>query len=422
RGGTAANIGDYIDVGGQTFVPSGNGWVFNTARAAVPVRIAVWTSNQDVRPPKDGNWKNYTAVGTSTGRPSVLDGSPIPDCVSGQEGMRNQNIYSSRISEGLAVFSPQNSKRLNQTFQRVFVVVVQNFTTLTKAFRLTIARQPSGGVASFLQAQGVPPTTTLEVKVGGRAGIARPVFAVSSNPTDSITVNVDEITSVPGGSVVAGGLSSFVVLNGDPSAPGLINPDGAPADIGSNEVYNPDLANPDLANPDLANPDLANPDLANPDLANVGVLNPDLANPDLATPDLANFSVSDATYSLTNAGNTTAAYKVRLVGTSPADVKLQLILSKRYLTPVAYQCNLAQEAQNSIDANIPRPPVTDPANPDLANPDLANPDLANATLSLAPGETARLTIRGNVDLPRMRQVIAGLTPVATAHAPNTGTT
>src|SRR6185295_3018458 len=94
RGGTAANIGDYIDVGGQTFVPSGNGWVFNTARAAAPVRIAVWTSNQDVRPPKDGNWKNYTAVGTSTGRPSVLDGSPIPDCVSGQEGMRNQNIYS----------------------------------------------------------------------------------------------------------------------------------------------------------------------------------------------------------------------------------------------------------------------------------------------------------------------------------------
>lgn len=442
RNGTAANIGDYIDVGGQTFVPKGSSWAFNTAPSPAPVRIAAWTSNQDVRPPRDGDWTNYTAVGTDKSRTSVIDGSTAaPDCAQGQEGMRNQNIYSSRITEGLAVFSPQNTKPLSPTFQRVFVVVVQNFTTLAKAFRLRISRQPAQGAASFLQTQ---PRTTLEVNVGGHAGIARPVFAVSSNPTDSITVNVDEITGTPNGSVVAGGLSASVVLNADPSSPTLINPEGAPpgTDIGSGEVYNPDLANPDLANPDLANPDLANPDLANPDLANpdlanpdlanpdlanpdlanVGVTNPDLANPDLANPDLANFSVSDATYTLTNEGNTTASYKIKLVGTVPGDVKLQLILSRRYLTPVAFQCKLAEEAQNTVDANVARPPVTDPSNPDLANPDLANPDLANATLSLAPGERARVTIRANVDLARMAQIIAGLTPVAVAHAANTGTT
>jgi len=450
KGGTAAYIGDYIDVAGQTFVPSGSSWVFNTAPSIPPgrsapaspaPRIVAWTSNQDVRPPKDGDWTHYTPVAksaTDTGRTSVIDGSHVPDCQPGQQGMRNQNIYSSRISEGLAVFSPQNSKPL--TFQRAFVVIVQNFTSLAKTFRMSIARPPAAGVASFAQIQSV---SFLDVRVGARAGVARPVFAVSNNPTDSITVNVEEWTA-PGGSPVPGGLSGFVVLNGDSSSPALVNPDGAPVgfDIGSKEAYNPDLANPDLANPDLANPDLANPDLANPDLANpdlanpdlanptvadpdlanVGVSNPDLANPDLANPDLANFSVSEASYTLTNQGNTTASYKIRLVGASPSDVKLQLILSKRYLTPGAHKCVLIQEAQNTIQANVPRPPVTDPSNPDLANPDLANPDLANATLSLAPGERARVTIRANVNLARMRQIIAGLTPVAVAHAANTGTT
>jgi uncharacterized protein YjbI with pentapeptide repeats len=344
--------------------------------------------------------------------------------------MRNQNIYSSRITEGLAVFSPQNSKPLSPTLQRAFVVVVQNLTNSARRFRLTIANQPAAGVASFLQAQGVLPTTTLEVAVAAHAGIARPVFAVSNNPTNSITVNADEIV-FPG----TPALSGFVVLNPDGTVPPLIDPDGAPGGIAAAELYNPDLANPDLANPnalktalanpDLANPDLANPDLANPDLANPDLANPDLANvnilnPDLANPDMANAIVSDATYVLTNKGNTTASYRIRLVGTSPADAKLQLVLSKRYLTPVSYNCALVQEGQNTVHANVLNPPVTSPS--DLTNPDLANPDLANATISLQPTETARVTVRGNVNLTRMAQIITGLAPVAVAHAANTGAT
>jgi len=436
KGGTAPYIGDYIDIAGQTFVPSGSSWVFNTAPARAPVHLAAWTSNQDVRGPRDGNWKNYTPVGLGS-RTSLIDGSPVPTCAVGQEGMRNQNIYSSRITEGLAVLSPQNSKPLSPTVQRAFVVVVQNLTNLTRSFRLRLANQPAGGTASFLQTLGVPPTTSLDLTVGAHAGVARPVFAISSNPTDSITVNADEILA-PGGTLTVGGLSGFVVLNPDGTAPPLINPEGAPAgtDIASAELYNPDLANPDLANPnllksalanpDLANPDLANPDLANPDLANPDLANPDLANvnklnPDLANPDMANAVVSDASYILTNKGNTSASYRIRLVGSAPASAKLQLILAKRYLTPVALNCVLVQETQNTVQASVPRPPILDPANPDLANPDLANPDLANATLSLQPGETAQITIRGNVDLITMRQIISGLVPIAIAQAVNTGT-
>src|SRR5262249_14711090 len=203
---------------------------------------------------------NYTAVATVNGQRSNLDGTLLSGCKIGQEGMRNQNIYSSRITEGLAVFSPQNTKPLSSTFQRVFVIVVQNLTSFSKAFRLTISRQPAAGAASFLQTAA---RTTLEVNIGARAGIARPLFATSSNPGESITVNVVEITSAtPSAGVVPGGLSGFVVLNADPSSLSggstLIDPECqfpttphrcSSTGIGSPGVHDPDLANPDLSNP-----------------------------------------------------------------------------------------------------------------------------------------------------------------------------
>src|SRR5438132_4405965 len=207
--------------------------------------------------------------------------------------MRNQNIYSSRITEGLLLTSPQNSKPLSATVQRAFVIVLQNFTNFTKSFRLTIANQPAGGgFASFVQAPNTTPlpsplpapTTTLDVTVAPHSGIARSVFAVAGNPAipnASITVNADEIPSGP---------SSFLALNADGTVPPLINPEGAPmgSDIGASELYNPDVANPDVANPNASKSAIPNPDVANPDVANPDVANPDVANPDVANPDVAN--------------------------------------------------------------------------------------------------------------------------------------
>jgi len=567
KGGTAPFLGDYLDIAGQTFTPKDGGWAFNTAPLKSPVHIATWTSNQDVRPPLDGDWKSYTPAwpaattlfilptfaygigpnpvpqvavpkgstefrvtidvsqmtnpltsyqasfdisfdgGASwqflvdstraggvqldangfpittarsaaalaqpdnpnrlirgsltvsggliliggngkvvgTGRTSVFDPThPVPDCAPGREGMRNQNIYSARITEGLVLSAPQNSKPLSATLQRAFVVVLQNLTNFNKSFRLAIANQPAGpGWASFLQTPNTTPlpplptpTTTLDVTVAAHAGIARSVFAVSAIASASITVRADEI-SAPGGALI-GGLSSFVVLNPDATVPSLINPEGAPSgsDIASAELYNPDVANPDVANPnasksaitnpDVANPDVANPDVANPDVANPDVANPDVANvnvmnPDVANPDVANPLVSDATYVATNTGNTSASYTVKLVGTAPdASAHLQLILNKRYRTPVSANCVLSEEAQNTLQANVLKPVIKDPS--DLADPDVANPDVANPTLSLAPGETALITLRGNVDVGTMEEIIQKVTPVVVAHAANTGST
>ena len=126
--------------------------------------------------------------------------------------------------------------------------------------------------------------------------------------------------------LIAGGLGGSLVLNPDPLNPAnpdianselfnpdIANPDIANPDIANPDIANPDIANPDIANPDIANPDIANPDIANPDIANPDIANPDIANPDIANPDIANGAISDATWKLTNKGNTTATYTVQFL-------------------------------------------------------------------------------------------------------------
>ncbi len=461
KGGTVPFFGDYLDIAGLMFVPNIDGsWRFNTPPLRAPVHFATWTTNQDVRPPANGNWTDYTPVTLPGSQTSTFDPSQQrPLCKSGNEGMRNQNIYSSRITEGLLVSSPQNSKPLSSTVQRAFVVLVQNFTNFDKSFRLTIANQPPGspttGTASFVQVANTTPlpplpvpTTTLDVTIAAHSGIARPVFALSSSPTASITVNVAEITAPgPGGTPVSGGLTSFVVLNPDGTVPQLINPDsiapcptGQTCDISLAELYTPDISNPDISNPnkpnmtisspdisnpDISNPDISNPDISNPDISNPGILTPDIsnphvANPDISNPDISNPLVSDATYTVINRGNTIASYKIRLVGSAPPSARLQLVLNKTYLTPAPSNCQLIQQSQNILQANVLKPAFSDASN--LANPDISNPDISNPTVSLAPGESARITLRGNVDVPTMRTIVTAVAPVVVAHAANTGTT
>src|SRR6266852_1522522 len=375
--GHAPFFGDYIDIAGQTFIPttaatasaassSGSGWTFNTAPLQAPEYHAVWTDNRDVRPPLNGDWTNYTPVGA--GGPSTFDPTKTrPPCMSGQEGMRNQNIYTSLITQGLLVSSPENSKPLSTTLQRAFVVLVQNFTNFEKTFRLTIFNQPPGGFASFVAGLNnppnpptapLPPTTVLDVAIPAHSGIARPVFAVSSTKTATITVNVTETT--PSGN---DNLSSFVVLNADSLVPPPVNPDGAPAgtDIATVEVYNPNLSNPNTSNPNTSNGTPIDPNLSNPNTSNPNTSNPNTSNPNTSNPNLSNQPVSDATYTVSNTGNTSGSYKVKLVGKAPSpDAHLQLIVNKTYQTPIGFNCQLMTENQNILQTNINNPVVDPP--------------------------------------------------------------
>jgi uncharacterized protein YjbI with pentapeptide repeats len=433
--GTEPFMGDYVDLAAQTMVPGANPgtWVWNTSSALKPQWHAVWTDNRDVRPPLNGDWTKYT--------PLPLNGynaGQVSACVVGQAGMRNQNIYTAHVTEGLLAYSPSNSKQLN--IQRAFSVVVENNTNQLKTYRLTIVA-PAGVQASFLQAS---PLTTLDASAAPLSSISRSVFAIATgaNLKPQITVNVQEFT-VPGGSPVPNGQATSVLLNPDLTNPDLTNPDLTNPDltnfpIQTFEIYAPDLTNPDLTNPDLTNPDLTNPDLTNPDLTNNGtaapdltnpdltnvgtaapdltnpdLTNPDLTNPDLTNTDIANGSLTDSTWKITNSGNTTTTFKVRLVlpngqASIPQGFKLQLLLHKIYLTPgtaftagsgASSSCTPNETTQNVLVANLPlntasfNPIFATPASPDLTNPDLTNADPANATITLAPGEQGRITLR-----------------------------
>ncbi|MEW6319979.1 MAG: right-handed parallel beta-helix repeat-containing protein [Acidobacteriota bacterium] len=434
RQGTAAFIGDYLDIQpAPAFVSDGKGkWRYNTAAGTTPpIFHAVWTDNRDVRPPVAGDWTRYTPATRDPNvppGPSVFDPSQtVLQCEPGNAGSRNQNIYTSRITGGLLAGSPGNTKPLSPTLQRAFVVFAQNATAETRAFRMTILAQPPGGRASFDQfpqppylATDPPPRTSIDMLIPPKSTATRTVYVTSSDPKGQLSVDVSEIAGV-GGVAVPAGLESRVLLNPDIENPDIENPDIENPDIENPdienaEVYNPDIENPDIENPDIENPDIENPDIENPDIENVVVANPDIENPDIENPDIENpdienpdienpdienpdienGTITDLSWNVTNTGNTTSAFNVNLFLAQqnlPAGVKTQLILHKLYKTPVTRPngCELAFETRNVLLANIPNPRFVLPTDGTL--PDQNDPAETNASMWLAPGERGTITLR-----------------------------
>jgi hypothetical protein len=450
--GTLPFFGDYIDIAGQAFLANGDGtWSFNTSRTSTPVFYASWTDNRDVKPPQDGNWAHYTPAGG--GGQSVLDPTQnTPLCVNGQEGMRNQNIYSSRITEGLLVGSPQDAKPLSSTLQRAFVVTLQNQTAQDRAFTLTLS--PKAGVsASFLQGSTL---TTLTITVPARSGAARPIFAKSSNPAGSIVVNVVEAPE-PGSL----NLSGFVVLNPEGSVSPLAQPDGTIADIGSLEIYTPTFevwnpANPNpflsISNPNqilsisnlsisnvdpailsisnlsISNLSISNLSISNPDPAILSISNLNTSNTAAANLSISNLSISnlsisntpitDATYAVTNSGNTSHSYRVALYGNNNTNAPLQVIVTKNSTTPTSVACTLQNTPQSIAVASSPNAAVAATL-ADATNPNIGDGSAGNTTMALAPGETGFITLRAPITQQQMADLVRGLSPVITAHGTNT---
>ncbi|MGC3996301.1 MAG: Ig-like domain repeat protein [Anaeromyxobacter sp.] len=425
---------------------------------------AIWTSNQDVRPPADGDWTRYTPVGAAG--PSVWDPTVTrPACVPGNEGSRNQNIYTARITSGLAVSTPQNVKPLSATVTRAFVAAVTNSTDRVVAVRLTAT--PPAGVAASFRNDGVT-ALALEVLLPPRSSAARSLFvrlAGATDPLSTIPVRVEE-TDASGGCLGAtppacpvrtGGLGGSVTFNPPGVFAGLRQPDGSPDDVASGEVYAPALllanvtsANVTSANVTSANVTSANVTSANVTSANVTsthVSNPDLANVTSANVTSANVtsanvtsanvtsapiasanvtsanvtsaSITDANYTLTNTGNTSHSYHLKIVGT-PTGGPLQLVVSKPSYTPLAIGCVLLQQPRNVVVLNVPDVSAAIlPPGSALLDPNIPDPSTTNATVELAPGETAQITLRGAVGLAQMAGAVGQLTPVAIPHAGGT---
>ena len=465
--GSEPFLGDYIEVvPSPMFVPNGNGWAYNFTPSVNPLFHATWTDNRDVVPPADGNWENYTPpiiAGTTGTQSSIFEpGQTLPACKPGQEGMRNQNIYTAQITGGLVVGAPGNSKPLGTTvfngqtvpFQRAFAVEAQNVTNQQIFVRFTIANQPTGGTASFLQFSKL---TTLDITIPAFSSVSRSVFVTSTNALASVTVNVAQISAI-GGSVVTNGLSASTVLNPDATNPNIGNPNignlevtdpnignttvttpniGNP-NIGNPDVNNPNIGNPNIGNPNIGNPNIANvspanisvttpnianPNIANPNIGNPNIGNPNIGNPNIGNPNIANGAIEDDIYPMTNNGNTTASYNVQVAaaGTPPGGVVVQLILNKLYQTPIADNCNLGVQTHWVTVANIIKPTLYTPGVSGLGTPNIANPNPTEGSVTLAPGETVYVTLRVQNNNSTPYNPVASLAPVTVPHAVDTTT-
>ncbi len=409
--GTVPFMGDYIDIAGLAFVKDANGnWIYNTAASNTTVFRAVWTDNRDVRPPADGNWAHYIPPASLSSQPaSIFDpNQPQPACDPNfplQSGSRNQNIYTAVISRGLLAHSPANAKALSSTTPRAFVLSLQNTTSVAKTFRMAVANQPPGGRASFGQRSSSSTSIKLDVTIAPSSSISRTVFVQSSVAQAQVRIDIAEVTA-PNGTVVAGGLQSSILLNPDPTNPAnpaiqnaeIYNPDVSNPDVSNPDVSNPDVSNPDVSNPDVsnvvvANPDVSNPDVSNADVSNPDVSNPDVSNPDVSNPDVSNGTFKDVTWVVKNKGNTYSSYTIKtlLASNFPSTFKKQLIISRIYTTPVSVGCSLKLQTTTEVLTNIVNPVFS--TFDSIGNPDVSNAAIGNATLSLAPNDTARITLR-----------------------------
>ena len=367
--------------------------------------------------PSLGNTSIFDPTQQTSNYPCTTDG--FGNAVSA--GSRNQNIYTTRITDGLFAGSPGNAKPLSNNVQHAFTIFVQNALGTTTLYHLSFAPLPANTVASFEQFAN-PPTTTIDVNIPPHSTATRTVFVTAPPHT-----RIDVLVTQDGGA-----LTATISLDPDPTNPDnsaiatneTFNPDVANPDVANPDVANPDVANPDVANPDVANPDVANPDVANPDVANPDVANPDVANPDVANPDVANNSMTDTTWTTKDNGNAIGGYTVKLFknGDLPPGVKSQLILNKLYDTPVARSCDLGVEHNRQIITSIKDPTLITDIN-EFTNPSLTDPSVKNATMWLAPGETGRITVRLASATPGLTlDASQFVTPVVIAHSANTGST
>lgn len=67
--------------------------------------------------------------------------------------------------------------------------------------------------------------------------------------------------------------------------------------------------------------------------------------------------IADATFVVTNAGNTSESYRVKLVGDTPSSGPVQLIVTKvTFTVPATFRCSLQEESQNVVQTTLDVPP------------------------------------------------------------------
>ncbi len=423
-GGSVPFIGDYIDLApARSFKPpmsAGDKWSYYDKADDTGVLHAAWTDNRDIiKPPLDADWSSANWA------PPGRDGC-VPNLVS----IKNQNVYTSRLSRGLVVGVEGNSRRVastagtTTTMMRAFALFIQNTTGTELRLKLTTGLapwqapdQPPGG-SGFFDLDGT--SGVLYASVGPRMTIARTVF-VPDGQQVPVAVNVAEVTA--DGSPVAGGLRGSALINSDITAPPpsldievytplitdafvdtyanptFINPTYInptyinPTFINPtyiNDMYvNPTFINPTYINPTFINPTYINPTYINPTYINDTYINPTYINPTFINPTYINQPlVTDVSWQVTNGGNVAAGYNFGAVLASiPSNATFQLLVNRVYRTPSSSSCVLKEQVNADLLAVVDQPKFA-PASG--GNP---SPQPTNVTFALPAGDMAVVTLR-----------------------------
>jgi len=436
-GGTRPFIGDFIDVAGLGFLTQQQAnqlasaqtttttWVPNDGSNAALLTTAAqtfyafWTDNRDAKvgdaqpEPDSGNdaeegaTVNYVAPGTA----ACTAAGPNPPTKT-----RNANVYSARITPGVFVAAPTNSKpsvNSHGRIQRAFPVLIQNRTNQKRTFTVVIANQPpdapTTGTASFVQVASPipavlpPPLTSINVEIPANSGTARTVYVVSSVKFPQIRVNVTEQSAQP---LTGSTILNLDSQNADIENADIENADIENADIENNEIHNADIENADIENADIENADIENADIENADIENADIENADIENADIENADIENAdienadienadiengAVSDYSVDLKNDGNTATSYQVKFaVNGDKSPYLFQLIGRNVYKTPTAVGCELKEAGTNQILFNVNLNP--NDLNPG-APPNPLDPSSTNTTVLVGPGQHIKLTLR-----------------------------
>ena len=437
-GGTMPFHGDYLDITtAPMMVKNGSTWRFSDIGDPL-IYYVTWTDNRDVLPPDNNIWTNYT--------PPADD----PNCAGFDSGMRNQNVYVSKLTQGIEAAVKGN---FAQDSQQVFVITLHNgidspkdpipdpdnppdgmmIPPQYKSFTLHIAEDP--GIASFYP--GLPPeeadAQTIYVDVPDHSTVSYMVF-VPLPGTFPIEVQISEFDSgsftktlylsQDGSGSLYGGtyITEMETIDwtdppynptDDDGNPFLPNPNILTPNILTPNILTPNILTPNILTPNILTPNILTPNILTPNILTPNILTPNILtsnltmsilNPNILTPNILTTpppegtQVVDKIWTVTNSTNAVSSFTFKSIAGDALPsgvVGMQLLIFKVHTTPSTDGCALKDQVQHELLVNITNPNIVDYLDLNNLNQILGDPniDFENATFSLGPWQEAQVVFR-----------------------------
>jgi hypothetical protein len=238
------------------------------------------------------------------------DGAP-----SAYSGDRNQNVYTSRITNGLVVRFRENAKPLSTSVQRSFSLLVKNTVSPLNTspldspsyYRIMLGvtsttQTPSCSVTGGTASLPSTPNCYLDVAINPKTTLTQAITINSSSASASLNVLVAQIQSIPAsGNPTFTGLQALAVINGDATNPSVADPDFLTTDnsnpdvvapygtlpIAVGETYDPTVdgpPEPDPNNLDIFSPKIGVPAVFSPKIGTVANSTPAIQTPTVFSP------------------------------------------------------------------------------------------------------------------------------------------